>query len=510
MRDILEQLEQLNESTGLAGRKVGDTFKNAEGSILTFQELKFFPEEGKYDPEQLDQALTQITKQAPNIYWQNERSNRTGGFGIASFMDDAGGTVNIGRYVQEVKPSYTDNYISNSFKALDMDWQYGGAAAVKAQSHLTPQDLLTKKIDLTTPEIMKQLAVSLGTDNPLYAVAHHIAMGGSLPYKFKSPNNVSFTAFRDYFCEILQPMALQKGTYEGNAGEAAARFLDGDFSDTVISFDQSKTAGLSDSIMSDSKGRYVKISSKGKKGATASTKNLIDSVNELRQTPVGKKLLNTYKTEIDILQSILDNSQAGGPLALGVEYGIISNKDALMIQDLKSQRNINIKNIDSLGLTPKLTKLALSRDADNPANLNLYYHLTAAVAHKVAEYVNENTNFSKAATNILNNGALVQVLTSASQSKESWSLDSFDTIYPGETIKGVFLDAGKTYYSTGIKGKFTFKIDKGRGVPKDDQPKSQSNISRGKRISDLATAAKQVVAGAVKAKEKGPREKRKK
>ena len=45
MRDILEQLEQLNESTGLAGRKVGDTFKNAEGSILTFQELKFFPEE---------------------------------------------------------------------------------------------------------------------------------------------------------------------------------------------------------------------------------------------------------------------------------------------------------------------------------------------------------------------------------------------------------------------------------------------------------------------------------
>ena len=50
MRDILEQLEQLNESTGLAGRKVGDTFKNAEGATLTFQELKFFPEEGKYDP----------------------------------------------------------------------------------------------------------------------------------------------------------------------------------------------------------------------------------------------------------------------------------------------------------------------------------------------------------------------------------------------------------------------------------------------------------------------------
>jgi len=510
MRDILEQLEQLNESTGLAGRKVGDTFKNDEGATLTFQDLKFFPEEGKYDPEQLDQALTQITKQAPNIYWQNERSNRTGGFGIASFMDDAGGIVNVGRYVQEVKPSYTDNYISNSFKALDMDWQYGSAAAVKAQSFLTPQDLLTDKIDLTTPDIMKQLAVSLGTDNPLYAVAHHIAIGGELPYQFKAPSNVSFTAFRDYFCEILQPMALQKGTYEGNAGEAAARFLDGDFSDTVITFDQSKTAGLSDSIMSDSKGRYVKISSKGKKGATASTQNLIDGVNELRQTPIGKKMINNYKEEIDILETIANNGQADAPLILGIEYGIIKDDEVGMIQDLKSQRNINLKNIERVGLTPNLTKLAMERGTDNPQNLNLYYHLMAAVAHKVANYINENTKFTKAATDILNNGALVQIYTIASQGKETWTLENFKTIYPGETIKGVFLDAGKTYYSTGIKGKFTFKIDKGKGVPKDDVTSSQSDVGRNKRNTDLATMAKQVVGGAVKAKETSPRKKRKK
>ena len=77
---------------------------------------------------------------------------------------------------------------------------------------------------------------------------------------------------------------LRRAICRGNAGEAAERFLDGTFEGTLISFDQSKTAGLSDSIMTTGDGRSVKVSSKGKKGATASAKNLIDSVEELQAT----------------------------------------------------------------------------------------------------------------------------------------------------------------------------------------------------------------------------------
>ena len=175
---------------------------------------------------------------------------------------------------------------------------------------------------------MTQLAETLGTDNPLYAVAHKIAIGEGLPITFKAPTDISFSAFRDYFCEILQPMALQTGLFVGNAGEAAEAFLGGTYQDTLISFDTSKTAGLSDSIMTNSEGKFVKVSSKGGKGATASAKNLVDSINELQQTPNGTKLLKKYSDTINMLRDIQAAGQNGAPLVLGVRYNIIDHDDA--------------------------------------------------------------------------------------------------------------------------------------------------------------------------------------
>ena len=284
-----------------------------------------------------------------------------------------------------------------------------------------------------------------------------------------APEGVSFSAFRDYFCEILQPIALQKGQYTGNAGEAAEIFLGGSFEDTVISFDDTKTAGLSDSIMSNSEGKSIKVSTKGGKGATASTSNLINSVDELSQTPNGQKLLEKYSDTIEILREIQKQGQAGAPLYLGVKYDIIDQEDAQTVKDSKKLGPASMDNIDNLGLSDNLVSLAKSRNTDNPSNINLYYHLMAAIAHKAAEEVNDKTDFSKTAADILNNGALVQVYTKAKESKGQWILDEFNTVYPGDNIKGVYLSAGKTYYSTGIKGNFTFKIDKGQGKQKDDE-----------------------------------------
>ena len=60
MRDILDLLEQLNESTGLAGRKSGDVFRNLQGDEIVFDEIQFYPKQGRYEPEQLDQVVQQI------------------------------------------------------------------------------------------------------------------------------------------------------------------------------------------------------------------------------------------------------------------------------------------------------------------------------------------------------------------------------------------------------------------------------------------------------------------
>lgn len=475
MRELINKLEQLNEATGLAGRKPGDVFTDATGQKITFDDLRFFPEEGgKYEPEELNKVLVKVSKQVPNIYWQNAKSSRSGGFALASFTGD-NGEFTVGRYLEQTRPSATDNYVPNSFTTDGVTWKFGGKAAKsddggvsKTESKLSPQDLLGDKIDLSVGDIMNQLAMSLGTDNPLYAVAHRLASGEPLPMTFPTPEGYNFAAFRDYFCEILQPIALQKGQYTGNAGEAAARFLGGSFEDTLISFDDSKTAGLSDSIMTLADGRYIKVSTKGGKGATASVKNLGDSIKELEVAKEGKAILKKHTELITILNTIKDAGQYNSPLVLAQEYGIITPDEAKKIQNLRNSKLTSMKNIGSLGLSKKLQNLALNRGTANPDSVNLFYHLTAAIAYKVADYVNKNTSFSAGATTILNNGALVQMYTKASEGKDSWTLKEFNTVYPGTSIKGVFLDAGKNYYSTGVKGNFTFKIDKGTGVEKDD------------------------------------------
>lgn len=468
MRDILNRLETLNESTGLAGRKPGDVFKTIDGDEIAFDNLQFYPAQGgRLEQEELDRILMQASSETNNsINWLNNKSARTGGFAVATF-NGPDGSLYYGRYLESVKPNFTDNYVPNQVG----DFKFAGKAAAKAQAGLSPQDLLSQKIDLTAGDIIKQLEESLGPTNPLYVVANRLASGEPLPMTFDAPQDVSFSAFRDYYCEILQPIALQRGQYTGNAGEAAEIFLGGSFDETVISFDDSKTAGLSDSIMTNEEGKSIKVSSKGGKGATASTSNLINSVNELAATPTGQKLLDKYADTIEILREVQKQGQAGAPLYLGIKYDIIDEQDAEAIRSFKKTGPVQLDKIDQLDISKNLVKLARGRNTDNPENVNLYYHLMAAVAHKAAEEVNDKTDFSKAAADILNNGALVQVYTKAKEKSGSWTLDEFETVYPGDSIKGVYLSAGKTYYSTGIKGNYTFKIDKGQGKPKDvEQP----------------------------------------
>jgi hypothetical protein len=99
--------------------------------------------------------------------------------------------------------------------------------------------------------------------------------------------------------------------------------------------------------------------------------------------------------------------------------------------------------------------------------------------------------------------------TKASEGEKYWKLGEFNTVYPGNSIKGVFLDAGKNYYSTSVKGNFTFKIDKGSGIAKDDELNTSPSVGREKRGGSFAKAAQDVINPVRKEKEKGIRAKRK-
>ena len=240
-------------------------------------------------------------------------------------------------------------------------------------------------------------------------------------------------------------------------------------------------------------GRYVKVSSKGEKGAEASVKNLLDEVDNV-QNP---ELLEKYSDVLDLIDTMRTNGQAGAPLVMGIRYGIIDEQDAEFIKALKKVKPLPLESINHMtvsGMNPSnnVINLAMGRKTKKPESTVLYYHLIAAVAHKVAEKINTDTNFSQAASEILNNGALVQVYTNAKQSGNKWILEAFKTVYPSKAVTGVLLSAGKNYSSTEIKGNFTFKILR-NGAKPDAEPTETDQATDSAVDTDLSKDAENIV-----------------
>ena len=124
-------------------------------------------------------------------------------------------------------------------------------------------------------------------------------------------------------------------------------------------------------------------------------------------------------------------------------------------------------------MSPKLEKFYQSRTASDPNKLIPLDHMIAAVAYKVADYVNKNTKFSDAAAAILNHSAVVQMYTTAKEQGDNIIIQGFNAVYPSQTFTGVILDAQKVYYSTGNNGKYTFTILKNGAKPKDVEMERQ-------------------------------------
>jgi hypothetical protein len=257
----------------------------------------------------------------------------------------------------------------------------------------------------------------------------------------------------------------------GNAAEAAEIFFGAGagYSDCTISFNTNTIGGLYDSLLVNPEGRQIKLSSKGKEGASASVTNLRKSVRELEAAPKGKALLKKYADEIALLDIIERDGHFGAPLTLAVKYGMITPAES---QQVSSLRNLGPKDqiIGSGKLSSKLEKIYQERKTKDPTRIIPIEHLTAALAYMVADHVNKKTNFGEAASSILNNAALVQIYTNTAATSDTITITGFEARYPSEAVTGVELDASKVYFSTGGKGNFTFTILKNGAKPQDVNP----------------------------------------
>lgn len=473
MRDLLDILNNvLTEGVGLSNRKPGEKFKNHVDDLVTFQGLQFYPESGAYTADQLGDAVEQAAAAnkttVDRIHWTNAQPKGDTGFGVASFTGEDGSPYFLGRWFKTVSP----NRVQNNFphNAIPGGFKFTSKAGAKENSGLKPSEWLTQFQNNTPQTILDQCIAKFGQDSD-EATALELFISGNIPVKVPK-GNMNPEAFRDYFAEVLQPISLVLGkNVSGNAAEAASTFFgpNADYSDCTISFNSNTIGGLYDSLLVNSNGRQIKLSSKGKDGASASVTNLRKSVDELSGVPAGQKLLTEYSKEIDILNTIEKNGHFGAPLKLAVQYDMITPEEATQVLKLKDY-GPNDAVIGTDVLSKRLEKMYQDRKARDPSRIIPLEHMVAAIAYPVADHVNKNTNFGRAAADILNNSALVQMYTNTTTSGDTITITKLTAVYPSQTVTGVVLDASKVYFSTGGKGNYTFTILKNGAKASDVNP----------------------------------------
>lgn len=482
MRDILNLLDTvvLTEGVGLANRRPGDLFTNPEGDTIAFQNLDFYPPAGGTyndltDAEAaIDQVCTGLGIAPEQIKWTNSAPQRIqpggagyAGFGIATFTDQATGqNYYLGRWFRNISPNRAQNNFAHEY--IPGGFKFASKSGAKENTGYKPSEVLTQLQNNTPETIMDQIVARFGKDSDETVAAATFMQASKFPVSFPK-GSINFTAFRDYFCEMLQPVALVMGKQiKGNAQEAATIFYGpgSGYGDATISFNAGVTGGLYDSLLVSPDGKQIKLSSKGKSGANASVVNLLKSIQELSVAPKGKKLLEKHKDVVDILNTIDKGGHAGAPLELAVKYKMLTPAEAGEIMTLKAygpKDQIQWRN-------KKLKELYMSRKPKDWSKVIPLEHMLSVIAYQVADYVNKNTNFGQAASEILNHSALVQMYTEATESADTITITGFRAVYPSDTVSGVLLDASKAYMSTQGKGNFTFKILKNGATESDLDP----------------------------------------
>ena len=476
MRDILNLIENiLDETSGLSGREPGERYiktgsDNPDDAII-FKSLTFFPEVGAYESiEQTQKAYEAVQKKIkkPILLISPPRGD-VRAFGIAEF-ETPNGPWYLVKFAREIKPVRTANKF---FQTDDIPggWTYDTGRARKEKVGYKPNEVLGANLKSQTPaSIVAQITKHFGKKSYEAKAAAIFAQSTAFPIVIPA-GNMQFEAFRDYFTEMLQPIALINNMpVKGNAYEAAKIFLKGNYTNCVASFNPTAGGGLYDSLLVNPKGKQIKLSSKGAKGAVASSVNLLIALQELEEAGMPQ-FAKEYADVVRILKIIKTQGHAEAALTLATDYGLITPKEAQVVLSLKPVplQGFNIDKVP--GMTKNLKKFYAERKAQDPNKIIPMNHLVASIAYTVANLINTKTNFSDAAADILNHSAFVQMYTEAKNDKKAGTfvITGFTSVWPSKLFTQVAFTATKSYSSSkSSKGSFNFDINK--------EPKAVANM----------------------------------
>ena len=287
------RIKSLVESKGIMGRVQGDTFQKGNDT-LEFQSVNLYPsEEMEFDsPEQRDDFIQQLEQELNSqIEWTNVPNKGSLAFGVAVFTDPAldDKLTYWGRYFRQKTADMMGKW-SNS--QVPVGWKLQTAGAMKLDIGIDPQHLIKTDdpfngvIDVIqavkTNSAGNELSESLVNALETIHTQEHPVFPGQIS---------NLPALRDYFGEIMGPVALMSEMVGGQADNAKADLLNGlPWSNCSIFWPMAMNAPLVDSYFTAPDGTRVGISSKGGKGAKASVKNIQDAI--LKSDGSGSEFLH--------------------------------------------------------------------------------------------------------------------------------------------------------------------------------------------------------------------------
>jgi len=453
----------LGESKGFFGREAGDKFTHQDGREYSIVQVVAFPDaqQGAFEtPQERDEMIAKFQEEhgGAEIEWVNAPRNNMLAFGIAQLDDADGNHVFWGKYMQRTAFDMMGAWAN---KQTPPGWALQTKGAQKNAAGYDPQHLIRTENRFNGIDAIIN-TVTQNADDQVKEVfkeaLQNLAQGrGEVVFPAMYEQQA---AIRDYFGEIMQPVALMGGVIKGQAEDARQQLADGaEWRDCEVMWPMSMNAALCDSFMIAPNGAQIGISSKGGQGAAASAKNLHDAVKKAQKN--GNDIVNeggVAEFAAKLVTVIAENNQYQGPIEVGKMLGIDGIDDEL---DAEIKRYIEEGKSDLEGLSPNAQKIAEPFAFKlETKGFNTGYALLSAVSKTCAKVVNAEDTFSKGAIALLNQSDIIQLYTKMGKKGDDAVLGEFKAVYPPTFSGKVLLEGGKNYYSSRVGGKMAFAIGK--------------------------------------------------
>lgn len=423
---------------------VGNTFGAPVGTSYQFVGITNYPDKEGYETtEQVQDVIAQIEdKLNQQIIWVNRQNKSHMAFGIAEFSNTENNSrIYYGKFFNQIAPNMFHKWDNNEVPGLQSELK----ASKKARAGFKPQDILGENQTFATgAQLMQFVLQSPKLDDTIKTGVAMISKGQLPRFQGQAEN---LEAIRDNLGEVLQSLVVTHGLVGGEADEARNVVLNNaPWNKLSIYFPAGKTYGLVDFYLRA--GNFsLGVSSKGAKGAPASVRNLYEGIDNAKKA--GQDLEAEYPDAAKVIAAINTRNMIDGPLALAVEYRMITTEQANQVKEMiKTHQRTN----PPAWIKPWTDKFK----ADPNKNWNYGYWVLSAVAAEVAERVNANPKFSEGCLAFLNYASMMQMYTQARVDKGDVQITDFTAIYPPNFQGTIVLKAGKSYYASGINQKYVF------------------------------------------------------